>query len=159
KAAAHYELMIEPGGSRCVRLLLCPLREAVSPGGVRPSSGAARNPPSSKPGDSAATMSSQVSAPEDGRTPPNQYGAGSLSYADELFAQRIREADEFYAELQQAIADPDARSVQRQAFAGMIWSKQFYYYDVTDWLKGDQGVPPPPVERKNGRNHDWLHLN
>ncbi len=72
---------------------------------------------------------------------------------------RSREADEFYAELQQDIPDPDARNVQRQAFAGMIWSKQFFYYDVPEWLKGDPGQPPPPAERKWGRNREWLHLN
>ena len=78
---------------------------------------------------------------------------------DEIFNQRIREADEFYAELQKGISDADARAVQRQAFAGMIWSKQFFYYDVREWLNGDPAQPPPPPERKQGRNSDWLHLN
>jgi hypothetical protein len=78
---------------------------------------------------------------------------------DETFEQRRREADEFYAGLQQGIADPDARLVQRQAFAGMIWSKQFFYYDVPEWLDGDAGQPPPPEGRKGGRYHEWLHLN
>ena len=55
--------------------------------------------------------------------------------------------------------DPDARNVQRQALAGMIWSKQFYRYDVPLWLKGDPAQPPPPVERKHGRNSEWTHLN
>ena len=57
------------------------------------------------------------------------------------------------------MSDPDARLVQRQAFAGMIWSKQFFYYDVPEWIKGDPAQPPPPAERKQGRNHEWLHLN
>ncbi len=78
---------------------------------------------------------------------------------DALFEQRRREADEFYAALQKDIPDADARSVQRQAFAGMIWSKQFFYYDVPEWIKGDPKQPPPPPERKHGRNSDWLHLN
>ena len=56
-------------------------------------------------------------------------------------SQRRSEADEFYAELQADIADADARNVQRQAFAGMIWSKQFYYYDVPEWLNGDPAQP------------------
>ena len=55
--------------------------------------------------------------------------------------------------------DADARLVQRQAFAGMIWSKQFFHYDVPDWLEGDPTQPPPPPERKHGRNGDWKHLN
>ena len=78
---------------------------------------------------------------------------------DALFAQRLAEADAFYAKLQSDIADADARNVQRQAFAGMIWSKQFFYYDVAEWIKGDPSCPPPPSERKRGRNADWQHLN
>ncbi len=78
---------------------------------------------------------------------------------DSLFTKRIREADEFYAELQRGIDDDDARNVQRQAFAGMIWSKQFFHYDVREWLSGDSACPPPPGERKWGRNREWTHLN
>ncbi len=78
---------------------------------------------------------------------------------DQVFAERLREADEFYADLQKNIADADARRVQRQAFAGLIWSKQFYSYDVTQWLRGDPAQPPPPAERKHGRNADWKHFN
>ena len=72
---------------------------------------------------------------------------------------RILEADEFYARLQDGIASDDARNVQRQAFAGMIWSKQYYNYEVREWLRGDPAQPPPPVERKQGRNHEWQHLH
>jgi hypothetical protein len=75
------------------------------------------------------------------------------------FAARRREADEFYARLQRGIASEDERNVQRQAFAGMIWSKQFFYYDVPEWLRGDNGQPPPPAGRRNGRNREWQHLN
>ena len=49
--------------------------------------------------------------------------------------------------------------VQRQAFAGMIWSKQFFYFDIPEWLNGDPAQPPPPAERRHGRNRDWMHLN
>ncbi|WP_333821185.1 MGH1-like glycoside hydrolase domain-containing protein [Ohtaekwangia sp.] len=73
--------------------------------------------------------------------------------------KRVAEANEFYSEIQQNIHDEDRRNVQRQAFAGMLWSKQFYYYDVTKWLNGDPGQPIPPAQRKKGRNHDWPHLN
>jgi hypothetical protein len=76
-----------------------------------------------------------------------------------LFTRRSSEADEFYDQMQEKIADPDARRVQRQALAGLIWSKQFYRYDVTKWLNGDPGQPPPPPERKQGRNKDWVHLD
>jgi hypothetical protein len=76
-----------------------------------------------------------------------------------VFAQRIREADEFYADLQNGIESADARRVQRQAFAGMIWSKQFFYFDIPQWLNGDPTQPPPPDARRHGRNRDWTHLN
>ena len=78
---------------------------------------------------------------------------------DEVMTARRQEADAFYAELQRDMADEDARRVQRQALAGMIWSKQFYHYDVREWLAGDPAQPPPPPERKRGRNRDWDHLN
>jgi hypothetical protein len=77
---------------------------------------------------------------------------------DAIFDARRREADEFYAELQRGIVDPDAKLVQRQAFAGMIWSKMFYNYSVEEWLEGDPQQPPPAPERKHGRNRDWRHL-
>ncbi len=78
---------------------------------------------------------------------------------DSIFDQRLKEADDFYAELQRDITSADARNVQRQAFAGMIWSKQFFYYDVPEWIKGDPTQPAPPGERKWGRNREWSHLN
>jgi hypothetical protein len=78
---------------------------------------------------------------------------------DAIFDRRRREADEFYAEFQHEIADADARLVQRQAFAGMIWSKQYFHYSVPEWLEGDPLQPPAPPERKRGRNRDWAHLD
>jgi len=88
-------------------------------------------------------------------------GQASAPFADfdNLFQRRRDEADAFYAALQHGLTDPDARNVQRQALAGMIWSKQFFYYDVPQWINGDPAQPPPPRERRYGRNHDWLHLN
>ena len=85
----------------------------------------------------------------------------SASFADfeQVVDRRRREADEFYADLQRDIFDPDERLVQRQALASMIWSQQFYFYDIPKWLDGDPGQPPPPASRRDGRNSDWLHLN
>ena len=77
---------------------------------------------------------------------------------DRLFADRIAEADEFYAPLSDPGSSDDLRNVQRQGFAGMLWSKQFYCYDVKTWLYGDPAQPPPPPERLQGRNSDWTHL-
>ncbi len=72
---------------------------------------------------------------------------------------RKAEADEFYAELQPVSLNEDERNIQRQAFAGMLWSKQFYHYNVEEWLNGDPSQPPPPAERKMGRNHEWRQFN
>jgi mannosylglycerate hydrolase MGH1-like protein/glycosyl hydrolase family 63 len=72
---------------------------------------------------------------------------------------RQRETDEYYAELQKDIASADARVVQRQAFAGLVWSKQFYNLDIPRWLKGDPGQYPPPKSRVNGRDSEWGNLN
>src|SRR5262249_40368165 len=64
---------------------------------------------------------------------------------DDVATARVREADEFYARLQRDQPNEDARLVQRQALAGMIWSKQFYSYDIRTWLEGDPGQPSPPA--------------
>jgi hypothetical protein len=77
---------------------------------------------------------------------------------DTTFATRRQEADEFYQRIAPSSLSEDMRNVQRQAFAGMLWSKQFYHYSVDDWLKGDSAAHSPPPERKNGRNRDWFHL-
>ncbi len=73
---------------------------------------------------------------------------------DRSIEQRQLEADEFYAEVIPQDLTPDAKNVMRQAFAGMLWSKQFYHYVVEQWLDGDPAFPPPPPERKHGRNHE-----
>jgi len=78
---------------------------------------------------------------------------------DEIFNTRLQEADSFYAELQKDIKSGDEKSVQRQALAGMLWNKQFFYYDVEQWLKGDPAQSAPPPSRKKGRNYEWAHLN
>ncbi|HQR44409.1 MAG TPA: glucosidase [Thermoanaerobaculia bacterium] len=77
---------------------------------------------------------------------------------DETLRTREEEADEFYAAVLPKNLPDDARLVARQAFAGMLWSKQYYHYVVTDWLEGDPAAPPPPPERLSGRNRDWSHL-
>ncbi|HEX3867092.1 MAG TPA: hypothetical protein VHV78_10075, partial [Gemmatimonadaceae bacterium] len=87
-------------------------------------------------------------------------GAGAFGPSfDALFATRIDEANEFYGPLAAPEVSDDERLVQRQAFAGLLWSKQFYHYDVNRWLEGDPGQPTPPEERWRGRNCHWLHLN
>ncbi len=78
---------------------------------------------------------------------------------DAVLASREAEADEFYAEVIPATASADERLVARQAFAGMIWGKQFYCYDVDRWLDGDPAQPAPPASRRHGRNAAWRHLD
>ncbi|BAZ40473.1 hypothetical protein NIES4101_64340 [Calothrix sp. NIES-4101] len=78
---------------------------------------------------------------------------------DRIFAQKQQETDEFYHRITPFDISKDMQNVQRQAFAGMLWTKQFYHYDVEKWLKGDLAAPPPPQSRKNGRNYEWFHLN
>jgi len=109
--------------------------------------------------DSTASMVGSVNSPghaERGEGVPgtNDFGTGF----DNLFARRQKEADAFYASRIPKELTEDAKLVMRQSFAGMLWSKQFYHYDVRNWLDGDPAGPPPPKERLEGRNHDWTHL-
>ncbi len=83
----------------------------------------------------------------------------SADEMDAIVTRRHAEADEFYAALHPAKATPVERQVQRQAWAGMIWSKQSYLFDVGTWLDGDDPAHPPPASRKQGRNQHWRHLN
>jgi hypothetical protein len=92
-------------------------------------------------------------------TAPNEStGTFFANDFDNLIATRQREADEFYATVIPDTLSHDARTVMRQALAGMLWSKQFYHYDVSRWLRGDPTEPPPLPERLTGRNHQWEHL-
>ena len=77
---------------------------------------------------------------------------------ESIFSARRSEADEFYAKRAPKGLSADARNIQRQAFAGLLWSKQFYHFDVRAWLEGDPAGPPPPESRKKGRNQEWANL-
>ena len=76
---------------------------------------------------------------------------------ERTFARRIAEADQFYASKIVAVNDAE-RTIARQAYAGLLWTRQFYYYVVDRWLRGDPAQPTPPKSRKKGRNHDWRNL-
>jgi hypothetical protein len=131
KAAAHYRTTIAPGATTTIRLRLT--------------------------GDDARPMTDDSPQPSIVHRPSSM--VHQFADFDAIFAQRQSEADAFYAGLQSPGMDEDTRRVQRQAFAGMLWSKQFYYYDVDEWLRGDPGQPPPPAQRWRGRNREWSHLN
>jgi hypothetical protein len=113
KAAADYNLLIQPGANVILRMRMM-----------------------------------------DRRPEPGTIDAGF----DAVFARRQSEADEFYALRDGEKGSVDRRSVRRQAFAGLLWNKQLYHYDVKTWLEGDPAQPAPPPERRKGRNYEWTHL-
>src|SRR5262249_39085354 len=77
---------------------------------------------------------------------------------DRVLAERPREADDLYAALIPPQPSDDAQGAMRQACAGLLWSKQFYHYDVARWADGDPGFPSPAPDRAGGRNGEWRHL-
>jgi hypothetical protein len=124
-------------------------RAAVNPA-LTGTKGAARYSLDLGPGESRCIRLRLLHAQSSGEV----FGAGF----DSKFAMRQRDADEFFATVIPGELSADARSVMRQAFAGLLWSKQFYHYVVKDWLSGDPGCTPPPAGRRTGRNHQWSHL-
>jgi len=140
KMAAYYPLTLDPGDSTMLKLRLTD----IDPLG-------AANADSKK----VSIVSSPALADRSEKIPAaNDFGTGF----DDLFELRQKEADDFYACRVPKDISEDARSVMRQALSGMLWSKQFYHYDVLTWLTGDPPQPPPPEERWNGRNKDWTQL-
>jgi hypothetical protein len=135
KAAAHYRFTIGAGGSETVRLWFGrvgePPAEPESP---------------SEPGAQPRPLCLPV------------LGDEAFEHFDGVFRERKGEADAFYAELEPACLSAEHRAIHRQALAGMLWTKQFYYYVIEDWLQGDPRQPAPPPERKKGRNAEWRHL-
>jgi hypothetical protein len=96
------------------------------------------------------------------RLTPRRYGRAADPFAGEferVFQQRRKEADEFYASVLPRGLSADARNVARQALGGLLWSKQYYHYEVRRWLDGDPTQPAPPPDRRQGRNHRWKHLH
>jgi Mannosylglycerate hydrolase MGH1-like glycoside hydrolase domain len=83
----------------------------------------------------------------------------SLDLVDKIIAARRAEADEFYGTIHPRGSSEDERRIQRQALAGLLWSKQSYIFDVNRWLEGDDKEFPPPESRRNVRNQHWRHLN
>ncbi len=86
-------------------------------------------------------------------------GIDGLTHFRDTFSERIREADEFYDEVIPTGVSSEEQLICRQGYAGLLWTKQFFYYSVEDWLKGDREMPEPPASRLSGRNHDWAHLH
>ena len=142
KASALYRFRIEAGSSATVRLRLTDRKNLGRPIAVSDPSNE-RNRKSL-----GAAVATSTAATEDCFGPA----------FDHVFVQRIAEADDFYAKRTPKALSDDAQAIQRQAFAGLLWSKQFYHYDVSAWLQGDPAGPPPPENHRRGRNHEWTHL-
>ncbi|HEV7700273.1 MAG TPA: hypothetical protein VGO43_08610 [Pyrinomonadaceae bacterium] len=134
KAAANYKLKVTAGGEVVLRMRL-----TESPGVTAPKP---RKTTSKSAHDRRESMNAEA----------------LFTDFDNIFAKRIGEADEFYEELATDELSADAKNVQRQAFAGMLWSKQFYHYIVKEWIEGDPAMPRPPDSRLSGRNARWQHL-
>ena len=170
KAALHYSANIATGGSVEFRFRLVKGFVKGRPMPADPEEFSEQDTKPDDPDEPSAPRSVGVAFDPAGvlsNLPPSLQSAAEGAttfirhpFADfnDLFAERVKDADDFYAELQNQIPDRDERLIHRQALAGMIWSKQFFYYDVREWLKGDPTQPPPPAGRKHGRNADWQHL-
>ena len=85
--------------------------------------------------------------------------ASPFEQYETIFFDRVKEADEFYDVVQNGVEDPELKMIQRQAYAGMMWCKQFYYFNINQWLKGDPSMKDLPTSRVTGRNNHWSHLN
>ena len=126
------------------------------------------------PGESVTVKLRLTSVAGPGEPPPKEAFAGATTRHaaksrvavprelgrefDATFRRRIAETDAFFAARQPAALTVEERRVARQAYAGLLWSKQFYHYVVEHWLDGDPEQPKPPESRRKGRNHDWPHL-
>jgi len=140
KMAAHYPLQLGPGDSATLKLRLTDIDPL---GGM----------------DADSPMVGTITSPAhqeraEGVPGTNDFAGGF----DALFARRQKEADEFYSSRLPKELSSDAHRVMRQAYGGMLWSKQFYHYDVHTWLDGDPAGPAPPEERWQRRNKEWTHL-
>jgi hypothetical protein len=140
KMAAHYPMSLAPGQSQTLKLRLMDLEPLATIKRVAGAAGIITSP---------GHIERAPDAPAS-----DDFGEGF----DKLFSIRQKEADDFYATRFSAESSDEAKSVSRQALAGMLWSKQFYHYDVRTWLEGDPAGPPPPPERWKGRNKEWTHL-
>ena len=141
KSAAHYRFTIAPGESSVVRLRLKQFSEF-------------------REGHATAEPQRIVNSGKNGRrkSPAPTMEGDTFADFETIFESRTKEADEFYDGLTPSSLSDEHRAIQRQALAGMLWSKQFYHYVVDHWLEGDPAQPPPPRERNHGRNAEWRHL-
>jgi hypothetical protein len=150
KMAALYPVKLKSGESVTLKLRLTDKDPSIASNIGSSSSVSTSASPPGATGDPVSTQ------PVSSQAVPslNDFGAGF----DNVFVLRLKEADDFYASRYPEGLSDDGKLIMRQSFAGMLWCKQFYHYDVRHWLDGDPAGPPPPKERLQGRNKDWTHL-
>ncbi|MGH3255303.1 MAG: MGH1-like glycoside hydrolase domain-containing protein [Streptosporangiaceae bacterium] len=149
KCAFWYQVTLAAGASAELRVRLR-RRDAAAAAGAPVTTGAVG---------AAGALGTAGAAGALGAAGAGAAGAPLGAQFGQVLAQRRGEADEFYEELTPREATPDEAMVMRQGFAGLLWSKQFYYYDVARWLDGDPGQPVPPAERLTGRNCKWRNFD
>jgi len=159
KAAAQYRFAIPANESRTVRLRFArvdlgsarnatPARSSRAVRGASPRTSLSQNPVGEAP----------TGAREARALPGEELRSDAFSDFDEIFSARKAEADQFYNSVAPVDLPSEHKAIQRQALAGLLWTKQFYYYVVEEWLAGDPANPPPPESRWSGRNSDWQQL-
>jgi hypothetical protein len=162
KAAAWYRLTVPPGATETIRLRLTLVEPGTGAPSVRPELRHVPRHVREAAADLTNTAVRWNGRAEVASPPPPRPGEGVGRWGDGfdgIFAARLSEAEAFYASLQPPALADDERLVQRQALAGLVWSKQLFYFDVDRWLNGDPGQPPPPASRTWGRNREWAHVN
>jgi len=127
-------------------------REAVNPAGTGTKAGVCYR--LTIPAQSEKVIHLRLRSTETALEAPARFGCA----CDSLFATRVREADAFYNAIAPESLDGHSRMIMRQAFAGLLWSKQFYHFVVKEWLEGDSAFAAPPASRRGGRNSAWGHL-
>lgn len=135
KCAAHYIAIVQPDKPLVIRCRLTGLSPETIEAGMSPTE------------DITKPIMTPIFA-------DHQFG----DTFETIFENRRKEADAFYDECISPQLTTEEKSISRQAYAGLLWTKQFYYYVVNSWIKGDPNSPPPPAGRENGRNGDWTHL-
>src|SRR5256886_12656322 len=158
KAAAHYRFTISANESRTIRLRLERVAGAMEGGAPATPGSQELAPPGRRadfvndpsPGDSVAPLPLGERVGIRATLPFDDF--------DEIFSARKAETNEFYDTIAPINLGSEYKAIQRQALTGLLWTKQFYYYIVEEWLEGDPGQPAPPVSRWSGRNSDWQQL-
>ncbi len=158
KGALHYSVTVPGGGSTVIRVRLTQTDPGTDP--ARPRRSSAASDPTPAPARTAAPASAAASTPSAApASTPSAAPARVGEDFDTVIALRQSEADDFWSRLTPAGSSDDRAKVLRQSLSGLLWSKQFFHYNVQQWLDGDPGMPPPPPGRGKIRNGSWRHLN